>query len=53
MNHYHIAYFIPSATPKLTGITIEGKNMMEAYNRFLFEMDYKVKEELIKYIIQL
>ena len=53
MNHYHITYFIPSPTPKLRGITIEGKNMMEAYSRFLLEMNYEVKEESIKYIIKL
>jgi hypothetical protein len=53
LNEYHITYFIPSPTPKLRGKTIKAPNMIAAIIEFNYEMDYKIKEESIKYIIKL
>jgi hypothetical protein len=53
LNQYHITYFIPSPTPKLKGITIKANSIIDAILKFNYDMDYKIKEESIKYIIKL
>lgn len=50
---YHVTYFIPSPTPKLRGRSIKAPNMIAAIIQFNYEMDYKIKEESIKYIIKI
>lgn len=53
MNYYHVAYWIKSDRPTLSGLTIKGRSIVEAHELFLLEMNYEVSEDQIKYIIKL
>ena len=53
MKKYHITYYIDNDRKKLSGLTIESDGMISALKMFLFEMDYKIKEKQVKYIIEL
>jgi len=54
MNYYHVAYFIQDKdAPTLSGLTIKAESISDAEMEFHQQMDFQVRPDQIKYIIQL
>jgi hypothetical protein len=54
MKRYHITFFLDTCghiTPTLSGVTVEAESIFFAIQKAINE--HKIKEELIKYVIEL